>query len=109
MCSESQFVDNRVSSSSRCKVWDLLAGRELFQTIRPRNNAYSARHHLAEMISILGPVPKTLVERERGMRRCSWSLEARNSEENQWCNTVDYFDGPFFSDDGMSFVQTLSS
>ncbi|KAL2355760.1 kinase-like domain-containing protein [Cryomyces antarcticus] len=81
-------------------VWDLLAGRELFQTIDCKNHSYSAQHHLAEMIALLGPVPKTLVEREKNMRHWRWSPEARNHEGKLCNNAADFFSGPFFSNDG---------
>ncbi|KAI1154449.1 putative serine/threonine-protein kinase [Nemania diffusa] len=79
-------------------VWDLLAGRELFQD--RRNHSYSAQHHLAEMIALLGPPPKSLVVRERNMRHWRWSPEVRNHEGKLCNNAADFFGGPFFSDDG---------
>ncbi|KAK8917886.1 Serine/threonine-protein kinase SRPK [Metarhizium anisopliae] len=52
-------------------LWDLLGGRELFLG-RPENvpdrNEYSAAHHLAEMIALIGPVPRRLIQRQRDMR-----------------------------------------
>ncbi|KAK3065179.1 hypothetical protein LTS18_007065 [Coniosporium uncinatum] len=90
-------------------VWDLLAGRELFQTIDRENHSYSAQHHLAEMIALLGPVPETLVERERSMRHWRWSPEARNHEGRLCNNAVDFFGGPFFSDDGEFMRRDLIS
>ena len=64
------------------------------------NHSYSAELHLAEMIALLGPVPKTLTERERSMRHWRWSPEARNDEGKLCNNAADFFGGPFFSDDG---------
>ncbi|KAL9624942.1 MAG: hypothetical protein Q9160_000989 [Pyrenula sp. 1 TL-2023] len=81
-------------------AWDLLAGEQLFQTVDPENNSYSALHHLADMIALLGPPPKLLIERERNMRHWRWSPEARNYHGTLCNNAADFFGGPFFSDDG---------
>jgi len=64
------------------------------------NHSYNAQHHLAEMIALLRPVPETLVERERNMRHWRWSPKARNHEGKLCNNAADFFEGPFFSDDG---------
>lgn len=42
-------------------MWDLLAGRELFQGEVSSTKPYSPIQHLAEMIAILGLVPDALV------------------------------------------------
>ncbi|EPE36816.1 Protein kinase-like (PK-like) [Glarea lozoyensis ATCC 20868] len=79
-------------------VWDLLAGQQLFQDHQDgKNHKYSAQHHLGEMIDLLGPVPKVLIERERNMRHWRWSPEARNPEGKLCNNAADFFGGPFFT------------
>lgn len=77
-------------------MWDLLTGQMLFPI--GKNDTYSAQNHLAEMIALLGPVPKPLIEREKNMRHWRWSPEARNHEGKLCENAADYFGGPFFSD-----------
>lgn len=57
------------------------------------------------MIALLGPVPKSLVDRERNMRHWRWSPEARNHEGKLCNNAADFFGGPFFSDDGKPQVE----
>jgi len=52
------------------------------------------------MVALLGPVPETLVERERNMRHWRWSPEARNREGKLCNNAAEFFGGPFFSNDG---------
>lgn len=52
------------------------------------------------MIALLGPVPKTLVDRERRMRDWRWSPEVRNPNGQPCNNVADFFGGPFFTDSG---------
>ncbi|POR38204.1 Kinase domain-containing protein [Tolypocladium paradoxum] len=85
-------------------VWDLLAGRGLFQDDVSESKPYNPAQHLAEMIAILGPVPEALVQREREMRHWRWSPEIRNREGKLCGNAAEYFGGPFFADNG-EFVQ----
>ncbi|KAF4465040.1 kinase-like domain [Fusarium albosuccineum] len=79
-------------------VWDLLAGQGLFQQGDPR--LYSPVAHLAEMIALLGPVPPTLIQREKDMRRWQWSPQIRNVRGALCSNAVEFYGGPFFTDEG---------
>ncbi|KAJ9129998.1 Kinase domain-containing protein [Pleurostoma richardsiae] len=81
-------------------VWDLLAGRELFQSDVSSTRPYSPEQHLAEMIAILGPVPDALVRRERQMRGWQWSPPIRNAQGKFCSNASEYFGGPFFTESG---------
>jgi serine/threonine protein kinase len=83
-------------------VWDLLAGRQLFQDDASSTKPYSPAQHLAEMIAILGPVPDALVRRERKMRGWQWSPAVRNAQGKLCNNASEYFGGPFFNESGMS-------
>ncbi|KAI5466765.1 kinase-like domain-containing protein [Mariannaea sp. PMI_226] len=88
-------------------VWDLLTGRTLFCNNQQAGEPYSAARHIAEMIGVLGPVPDALLSKEKKMRHWTWMPEALNGQ-GKLCNTVvDYFGGPFFSDDGMFLHQEL--
>ncbi|KAI0110413.1 kinase-like protein [Nemania sp. FL0031] len=81
-------------------VWELLAGRELFQSDVSRTKPYSPVQHLAEMIAILGPVPDSLVRREREMRLRQWSPLICNAQGKLCSNVSEYFGGPFFTESG---------
>lgn len=81
-------------------VWDLLTGRTLFLDPGGESQPYSAARHLSEMIGILGPVPSALLKQEREMRYWRWMPEVVNAEGQHCDNVVDYYGGPFFSDDG---------
>ncbi|KAF2461412.1 kinase-like domain-containing protein [Lineolata rhizophorae] len=82
------------------EVWDLLAGEELFQKFNSKDGTYSARHHLAEIIALLGPVPPGLMKRERNMRHWQWALDAVNAKGKLCNNGADFYGGPFFDDNG---------
>ena len=90
-------------------VWDLLAGRKLFQGDVSSTKPYSPAQHLAEMIAILGPVPDALVRREQQMRRWQWRPPIHNAQGKLCSNASEYFGGPFFAESGMSgsAAQTL--
>lgn len=42
-----------------------MEGKDLFRHSRSNQGAYNVRAHLAEMISLLGPPPKILLDREK--------------------------------------------
>ncbi|KAF1961633.1 kinase-like protein [Byssothecium circinans] len=56
---------------------------------------WSAQHHLAEMIALLGPVPSGLVKRERNMRHWKWAPDAINAKGKLCNNAADFYGGPF--------------
>lgn len=82
------------------QLWDLLAGKGLFVGRRVEEQHYSAAHHLAEMIALLGPVPPALLQRERDMRHWRWDPAIPNAKGTLCNSAAGYFGGPFFSDDG---------
>ena len=45
------------------QIWDLFEGESLFSGHDEQADAYRSRAHLAEMISLLGPPPLSLLER----------------------------------------------
>ena len=63
------------------QVWDLLEGKHLFPSDTADRDA-SAAQHLARMISLLGPPPKELIERDR----LSWKFfnEDGTSPSGRW-------------------------
>ncbi|QLI74801.1 Dual specificity protein kinase CLK2 [Metarhizium brunneum] len=89
---------------------DLLGGRELFLG-RPENvpdrNEYSAAHHLAEMIALIGPVPRRLIQRQRDMRHWCWEPRIPNAKGDMCNNAEDYFGGPFFDGHGKFMYESF--
>ncbi|POR32176.1 Protein kinase domain-containing protein [Tolypocladium paradoxum] len=84
-------------------IWDLLAGQSLFG--QQRTLQYSPAQHLADMISLIGDIPPSLIKRERDMRHWRWSPAAMNPNGRLSSSAAEYFGGPFFADDG-TFVHT---
>ncbi|KAI5459396.1 putative serine/threonine-protein kinase [Mariannaea sp. PMI_226] len=79
-------------------IWDFLAGQGLFQQGNP--HLYSPVAHLAEMIALIGPVPPTLIQRERDMRHWQWSLKVQNARGELCSNAAEFYGGPFFTNEG---------
>ncbi|KAG8413793.1 hypothetical protein J3458_012286 [Metarhizium acridum] len=79
-------------------VWDFLAGQGPFQ--QSHSHPYSPAEHLAEMIALLGPVPPTMIQRERSMRRWQWSPRVRNARGELCSNAAEFYGGPFFTNEG---------
>lgn len=46
-------------------MWDLLQGTTPFQAIQPDEVLFSDEQHLANVIALLGPPPRDLIERGR--------------------------------------------
>ncbi|KAF2671446.1 CMGC protein kinase [Microthyrium microscopicum] len=88
-------------------TWELLGGETLFQKVHEENGTYSARHHLAEMIDIIGPIPRELIQREREMRHWRWAPEVLNSRGKPCNNAADFYGGPFFDDKGTFVAMNL--
>lgn len=86
------------SAQLTSQIWDLLAGRSLFRQANPQE--YSAAQHLADMISLLGEVPPSVIAQEKTMRTWNWSPAPVNAAGNPCTNASEYYGGPFFDDDG---------
>ena len=52
------------------------------------------------MIALIGPVPPMLIQRERDMRRWQWSPKVRNARGELCSNAMEFYGGPFFTNDG---------
>lgn len=56
--------------------------------------------HLAEMIALLGPPPKELLEKSNAMSEQEWPDVLENEAGNLCRNARDFFGGPFFDGEG---------
>ncbi|KAF3353745.1 hypothetical protein VdG1_08051 [Verticillium dahliae VDG1] len=52
-----------------CVIWDLFEGGHLFTGHDPKFERYRSRAHLAEIIALLGPPPKTLLQMGRSSHK----------------------------------------
>ncbi|MCJ1247543.1 hypothetical protein MMC30_004757 [Trapelia coarctata] len=80
-------------------IWNLVENRDLFRQI-PFKGVYSPHAHLAEMIALLGPPPKALLEREKEARKWKWRPVIQNPEGKLYESVQEYFGGPFFDSKG---------
>lgn len=63
---------------------------------------YTAQAHLAEMIALLGPPPRELIDQEQYWREIPWDRSFPRPD-GAWCSTArEYYGGPFFDPKGMS-------
>jgi len=77
-----------------------MEGKDLFKYIRSSRGDYDVRAHLAEVIALLGPPPKGLLDREKLWGDIKWGTAVLNSD-NKLCQTArKYFGGPFFNSEG---------
>ncbi|PGH27362.1 CMGC/SRPK protein kinase [Polytolypa hystricis UAMH7299] len=81
-------------------MWNLLEARDLFTKPLDGQGKYHPDAHLAEMIALLGPPPKDLVDREREGLKWNWEPPAHN-DEGKLCSTAsEFYGGPFFDENG---------
>lgn len=50
-------------------MWNLLQGSTPFQTIQPDGVSFSDEQHLANIVALMGPPPRDLIERRRESSR----------------------------------------
>ena len=84
------------------KLWNILGNKELFQQIYDKNGHYNAKLHLGEMIALLGPPPRRLLEKSKAMSEHNWPYPVRNDAGELCNNAEEFFHGPFFKAEGES-------
>lgn len=88
------------------KIWNLLEKRDLFEHIHPNQGTYSAQAHIAEMIALLGPPPKELIDREKEGLRWNSGPRVTNSEGKLCRKASEFYGGPFFDSTG-KFISSV--
>jgi len=77
-----------------------MENKGLFKNLHSSDGRYDCRAHIGEMIALLGPPPRELIEREKSWSDVKWS-EPFSNAEGRLCQTPrEYFNGPFFSSEG---------
>ncbi|KAL1983368.1 hypothetical protein VTN96DRAFT_10427 [Rasamsonia emersonii] len=66
-----------------------------------------AAAHLAEMIALLGPPPKELLDRERDGRRWNFAPAIRNAAGKLCTKAYEWYGGPFFDENGNFLYEHL--
>ncbi|KAJ5736123.1 uncharacterized protein N7483_001248 [Penicillium malachiteum] len=88
-------------------MWDMIAGKELFQHFYDQEGRYDPKLHIAEMIALLGNPPPEIRKRYHVMREYPWPHPVTR-EDGTVCETAEeVFCGPFFdsNDDAVPFLE----
>ncbi|GAT22731.1 hypothetical protein RIB2604_01601460 [Aspergillus luchuensis] len=81
-------------------MWELIEDKILFSNARDSNLRGTPAAHLAQMIAFLGPPPRELIAREKEGLNRTFGIGLRNPE-GKLCNSpAEWFDGPFFDENG---------
>ncbi|PWY75338.1 kinase domain-containing protein [Aspergillus sclerotioniger CBS 115572] len=88
-------------------IWELLENRTLFTQARDSTLKNHPDAHLAQMIAFLGPPPQELLVRSREHRHWKWSPAVQSPHGKLVKSVEDWFDGPFFDDDGKFLHENL--
>ncbi|KAL9099213.1 MAG: hypothetical protein Q9163_005256 [Psora crenata] len=81
-------------------MWNLVEQKDLFRQIHSTEGRYNSRAHIAEMIALLGPPPKELIDREREGFVWKFKPEVENPEGKLCGSANEYYGGPFFDSQG---------
>ncbi|KAL1886593.1 hypothetical protein Plec18167_000525 [Paecilomyces lecythidis] len=90
-------------------LWNILGNKELFQQVYDADGKYDAKGHLAEMIALLGPPPKALLEKSKAMSKYNWPQPVRNATGKLCNNAQEFFGGPFFNADEFCYNGSIPS
>lgn len=82
------------------KLWNILGSKELFQQVYDTNGQYNAKSRLAEMIALLGPLPREFLAKSKAMSEHNCPQPVTNDAGKLCDNDQEFFDGPFFDTEG---------
>lgn len=85
-------------------MWNLLEGKDLFNQVYDDQGRYSSCAHLAEMVALLGPPPRRLLDLSSEKLGYKWFQPIENQEGKLCYRPREYFGGPFFDRRGMPNV-----
>ncbi|KAL3479085.1 kinase-like domain-containing protein [Aspergillus californicus] len=81
-------------------AWNIIENTELFLQVHDSQGHYNPKTHLAEMIALPGPPPKELLAKSDAMAEYRWSNHVVNESGRLCRNGWEYFNGPFFNENG---------
>ncbi|CAI7631859.1 unnamed protein product [Penicillium palitans] len=88
-------------------VWNIIEGTELFTQVEDANGRYDPKSHLAEMIALLGPPPKEVIERADYMSQVEYDSTISIEVGKPCKNAREVFGGPYFDEEGKFLHQEL--
>lgn len=83
-------------------MWNMLENTSLFENIVGGDGEYDAHIHLAQIVSLLGEPPETLVNRERVYRNLKLGRTIENPRGRGSETMNEYWGVPFFDEHGKS-------
>ncbi|CAI7633752.1 unnamed protein product [Penicillium glandicola] len=89
------------------KVWNIIEGTELFTLVEDANGRYDPKSHLAEMIALLGPPPKEILERADFMSQVDYPSTIMIEVGKPCKNAREVFGGPYFDEEGKFLHEEL--
>ncbi|KAL4876551.1 protein kinase [Aspergillus karnatakaensis] len=89
---------------SKADIWICT---ELFTQVVDAEDNYLAKSHLAEMIALLGPPPAKLLKKFKDRTETPWPFSASGAIDKACHNMQEWFEGPFFNDDGKFLYEDL--
>lgn len=84
------------------QMWDMTQGTELFQQAQDDDLKYNAKSHLAEMIALLGMPSPEFIEASHRALLYDFPFKIRFHGGKLSKNAFELYEGPFFSDNGIS-------
>ncbi|KAJ9217095.1 hypothetical protein DTO166G4_1150 [Paecilomyces variotii] len=78
-------------------MWNLLEGKDLFSQVHDDQGRYSSWIHLAEMVAVLGPPPRRVLDLSTERLNYRWQQPVENPEGELCYRPREYFGGPFFN------------
>ncbi|KAJ5050011.1 hypothetical protein NUH16_008538 [Penicillium rubens] len=88
-------------------VWNIIEGTELFTQVQDANGRYDPKFHLAEMIALLGPPPKEVIERAEYMSQVGYPSPITIGAGKPCKNAREVFGGPYFDKEGKFLHEEL--
>lgn len=73
---------------------------DLFSNLQDEDGQYNAHAHLAQMVSVFGPPPTSLVKRAKYASKKKWEPKFQNHRGELCSNASEFFGGPFFDGNG---------
>ncbi|KAJ5990221.1 hypothetical protein N7522_010428 [Penicillium canescens] len=81
-------------------LWNIIEGAELFTQVEHPNSDYNSASHLAEMIALLGPPPKEVIERSNYFSQHDFDYPISLEPGRSCKNIRELFCGPHFDEEG---------
>ena len=105
------LFDYLPSHQLHTQLWNIIEGTELFTQVEHPNRDYNAPSHLAEMIALLGPPPKEVIQRANYFSQHDFDYPITLEPGRSCKNIRELFSGPQFDEEGMltPILQTVDA